>query len=373
MTKVSVIIPVYNVEQHLRECLDSVINQTLKEIEIICINDGSTDSSLEILKEYADKDKRIIIIDQSNTGVGKARNNGLNIANGLFVSFIDPDDYYPSSDILETLFDNAITQNVLICGGSFCVDRNGVIESDFPPIHKDYVFEKEQLIHYKDYQFDYGYHRFIYNLRMLKDNDIYFPEYTRFQDPPFFVMAMIRAKVFYALPIFTYCYRAGHKEVNWNKIRTNDMIKGLLDNLKISREYGLAKLHAITIRRFNIDYINPIISNIDINNLEIISLLIEANNQIDTKLLKEMDPTILDNYALDLTDLDNCVLNPIKRLLLPENNKTKENSSELNRVKTDLNNVYNSYSFKIGRALTYVPRKIRNFFRMYGYKSEILK
>ena len=103
MPKVSVIIPVYNVEDYLRECLDSVINQTLKDIEIICIDDGSTDNSLEILKEYAQRDNRIFIIDRENRGVGKSRNEGIEKANGEFVCFIDPDDLYPTNDILEKL------------------------------------------------------------------------------------------------------------------------------------------------------------------------------------------------------------------------------------------------------------------------------
>ena len=74
---VSVIIPVYNVENYLRQCLDTVINQTLQEIEIICINDGSTDNSLKILEEYAKKDNRIIILSQENKGSGPTLNNGI--------------------------------------------------------------------------------------------------------------------------------------------------------------------------------------------------------------------------------------------------------------------------------------------------------
>ena len=70
MPKVSIIIPTYNVENYLRECMDSVTRQTLKDIEIICINDGSTDGSLEILKEYADKDPRIVLVDKENEGYG---------------------------------------------------------------------------------------------------------------------------------------------------------------------------------------------------------------------------------------------------------------------------------------------------------------
>ena len=78
--KISVIIPVYNTEKYLKQCLDSVINQTLKEIEIICVDDGSTDKSLKILEEYKEKDKRIIIIKQQNQYAGVARNNGLKTA-----------------------------------------------------------------------------------------------------------------------------------------------------------------------------------------------------------------------------------------------------------------------------------------------------
>ena len=92
--KVSVIIPVYNVEQYLRECLNSVIKQTLKEIEIICVDDGSTDNSLDILKEYAEKDHRITIITQKNLHAGVARNAGLSIAKGEYLSFLDSDDFF---------------------------------------------------------------------------------------------------------------------------------------------------------------------------------------------------------------------------------------------------------------------------------------
>ena len=82
MIKVSIIIPVYNVEQYLEECLNSLISQTLKDIEIICVNDGSTDSSGKILEDFAKKDSRIKIINQKNSGVAIARNSGIDAANG---------------------------------------------------------------------------------------------------------------------------------------------------------------------------------------------------------------------------------------------------------------------------------------------------
>ncbi len=92
--KLSVIVPVYNVEKYLKDCLDSLLDQGLEDsdYEIICINDGSTDSSTQILREYAKKHKNIIVIDKENAGVSAARNDGLNIAKGKYIAFCDSDD-----------------------------------------------------------------------------------------------------------------------------------------------------------------------------------------------------------------------------------------------------------------------------------------
>ena len=91
---VSVVIPVYNIEQHLRQCLDSVAAQTLKDIEVICVDDGSTDGSANILKEYAEKDARFQIIRQKNAGPGAARNRGMEQATGKYLIFLQS--YYKS-------------------------------------------------------------------------------------------------------------------------------------------------------------------------------------------------------------------------------------------------------------------------------------
>ena len=115
--KVSVIIPVYNVEQYLRQCLDSVLGQTLKEIEIICVDDGSTDKSLDILKEYQKKDGRIIILQQKNQYAGVARNNGIKIAKGKYLSFLDSDDFFVNN-MLENMYNRAEKDNsdIVVCG-----------------------------------------------------------------------------------------------------------------------------------------------------------------------------------------------------------------------------------------------------------------
>lgn len=114
--KISIIIPIYNAEKYLERCLDSIINQTLKEIEIICINDGSTDNSLLILEKYAQKDKRIIIENQNNEGVSSARNKGLKLAKGEYVGYVDADDEI-TKDFYELLYTNAKKHNAEIsCG-----------------------------------------------------------------------------------------------------------------------------------------------------------------------------------------------------------------------------------------------------------------
>ncbi|MBM6854701.1 glycosyltransferase family 2 protein [Mediterraneibacter glycyrrhizinilyticus] len=106
MPLVSVIIPVYNVEKYLRQCLDSVTAQTLSDIEIICVNDSSTDGSLSILEEYAEKDDRIRVVTQQNGGAGAARNRGLSMASGKYLSFLDSDDFF-EPDMLELAYRKA--------------------------------------------------------------------------------------------------------------------------------------------------------------------------------------------------------------------------------------------------------------------------
>ena len=116
MPLISVIIPVYNVENYLRQCLDSIINQTLKDIEIICVDDGSTDKSLDILKEYKQKDNRITILTQQNLHAGVARNTGYKAATGKYLSFLDSDDFF-DLNMLEDMYNKAEEDgsDVVVC------------------------------------------------------------------------------------------------------------------------------------------------------------------------------------------------------------------------------------------------------------------
>ena len=88
-SKISVIIPVYNTERYLPRCLDSVLSNTYDNLEVICINDGSTDNSINILDNYKVSDERVVVINQKNSGVSAARNAGINVATGEYIAFID--------------------------------------------------------------------------------------------------------------------------------------------------------------------------------------------------------------------------------------------------------------------------------------------
>ena len=111
--KVSVIIPVFNAEAYLRECLESVVNQTLRDIEVICVDDGSTDGSLAILREYEERDKRVSVLTQTNQFAGVARNHGLRHSKGEYLSFLDSDDFF-ESNMLERAYYQAKKQNAEI-------------------------------------------------------------------------------------------------------------------------------------------------------------------------------------------------------------------------------------------------------------------
>lgn len=108
--KFSIIVPVYNVEKYIAECFNSILNQTLQDFEVICINDGSSDNSLEILNSFAKNDKRFIVISQENQGQGVARNNALKIANGEYIVFVDPDDWI-EKNMLEEIYKTFKTTN----------------------------------------------------------------------------------------------------------------------------------------------------------------------------------------------------------------------------------------------------------------------
>ena len=104
---ISIIVPIYNASQYLRECIESILSQSFRDFELILINDGSTDESLSICKSYERQDDRITVISGANGGVSKARNRGLDAAKGEWITFADADDYF-LDDALSTLYERAM-------------------------------------------------------------------------------------------------------------------------------------------------------------------------------------------------------------------------------------------------------------------------
>lgn len=256
MIKISVIIPLYNAARFIEPCLESVCAQSLANIEILCINDGSSDNTAEIIRTWRAREPRIRLLEQKNSGSGAARNLGLRQARGEFVAFMDGDDWYPSANVLESLYSAATENHLGIAGGSFVRHfSDGRVVDTFDGIYSAYTFNRAEKVSFRDYQFDYGYHRFIYSREMLLENQIDFPSYKRFQDPPFFVRAMIASGSFYSLPMQVYAYRKGHQTISWDVEKIEGVLLGLTDDLLISRREDLGRLHRLSYTRFATEFL----------------------------------------------------------------------------------------------------------------------
>ncbi|EAK0826039.1 glycosyltransferase family 2 protein [Campylobacter fetus] len=146
MPKISVIIPCFNAEGFLKECLESLLNQSFKDIEVIAINDGSSDDTLDILNKFASIDSRITIIDQQNSGASAARNAGIKASNGKFIMFLDSDDFLSSNEILHKLYNIALNLDADLVFGDFNYYKNGEIRYQKNYICDEGIVDKEQFL-----------------------------------------------------------------------------------------------------------------------------------------------------------------------------------------------------------------------------------
>lgn len=260
---VSVIIPVYNVNKYLPECLESVINQHI-DLEIICIDDGSTDGSAETLLSYASKDSRIKVISQLNGGAGAARNRGIEAARGKYLAFIDPDDFYPNASALPDLVRCAEDNSALVCGGTLeIVDEGGVPNAEIKAGRSLYLFKEEGVQDFSTYENDYGWIRFIYNRLLFQDMSMRFPETYRYEDPVFFLRVADKARTFFMLPEAVYEYRVDHKNTEWDAPKVRDLLEGIMINIEFADSHGWDDLYSELIRRLDHDYYEAIHSCMD--------------------------------------------------------------------------------------------------------------
>lgn len=191
MTKLSIIVPVYNVEKYLPKCLESLIKQTLKDIEIICVNDGSMDNSLAILKEFASKDSRIKIIDNQHQGVAKTRNTGIEQSTGEYIGFVDSDDYI-DIDFFEKLYNSATKSNSDIAIASILKHKNffNIYNAKYTKEEIAITIQdKIKLCEDKKHFFFYAWNK-IYHSGFIKENNIKFSEGQIYEDVMFAIKAL---------------------------------------------------------------------------------------------------------------------------------------------------------------------------------------
>ena len=199
---ISIIIPVYNVEKYLRECLDSLLNQTFQDFEIICVDDGSTDKSLEILQEYKRKDDRFVILQQRHSGAGSARNNGIRLAEGKYIQFLDADDYFEPT-LLDEMYNHAekFDADLTVCSSRKVDDEGNITESGNPnsPINID-LTPMEKLFCWQDFKedifclFNVPAWNKLYLKELIVSNNLAFQNLTSCNDVAFGHISKICAK-----------------------------------------------------------------------------------------------------------------------------------------------------------------------------------
>lgn len=247
--KISVIIPVYNTAKYLEKCLGSLIKQSLKDIEIICIDDGSTDNSLEILKEFAKKDARIKFLTQENQGQSVARNKGIKAAQGEYIGFIDSDDWADET-MFEKLYNNATTydSDVAMCSINVFNEETGETTDKDPYMTLDLFnesFENRAFNYTEVLNFLFRIcvvpWNKIYKREFLINDSILFPEGLFFEDNVFCTEVLIKAKNISLIkkPLIFYRRASETSTTTGDDIKKLDFFKIMDLEEKLLKEVGL--------------------------------------------------------------------------------------------------------------------------------------
>ena len=243
MKLISVVVPVYNIEKYVGKCIESILCQTYTNIEVIIVNDGSTDNSLSVCHMYQKKDKRIKIINKDNGGLSEARNYGLHTAKGEYICFIDGDDYIHSK-MLENML-NACDEydvDISICAREYCFDDN---EIDVFQNKKDYnsivMSGKEAFRHFLLEDIDgfvVAWNK-LYKKKLFTNNSIEYPVGKIHEDCfTTYKLFLASSKVAY-VDYVGYCYRQRNNSImhSKNSIREVSIVEAYEEILKFTREY----------------------------------------------------------------------------------------------------------------------------------------
>jgi len=254
--KVSVIIPVHNCEQFLRQCIDSVLSQTLSEIEVILINDASTDSSQVIIDEYLANDDRIQVVQlENNKGVSVARNTGIDKSTGQYLIFVDADDYWIDQRMLENLYAKSILEQADLTSFGFCrVDEAGK--------QKDISVEAAAVVNprqQKNWSIKYNAWAKFISRKYLSEHEIAFkPSLIMGEDALFSITLYCNANKLVVMDDVYYCYRTNPYGVNhapWTSTKIFDSLRWFEMAIPIVRgsllfEFRPDILQSITMERF---------------------------------------------------------------------------------------------------------------------------
>ena len=271
MPKVSVIVPIYNVEKYLERCMDSLLNQTLKDIEIIMVDDGSPDNCPKMCDEYAKKDSRVKVIHKQNDGLGYARNSGLKIATGEYIAFVDSDDYV-DINMYKKLYEVASENyaDAVFCGFKKEFRPNRFIESKECDNYTEYVNEQIGGLtldfvsappHCKsEYIHDMSVWHSVYKHSIIEGNNIRFVSEREYasEDIPFQIDFFKRCKKVVFIPniFYVYCYNGGSLTKSF-KPEKFEKIQNLLHLLQMKTE--LIDPETFRAKRLFIGYVRAMI------------------------------------------------------------------------------------------------------------------
>lgn len=244
--KISVIVPVYNTEKYLNACLDSIIDQTFKDIEIICVDDGSTDNSMAILKEYSKKDERIIILKQKNGGSSTARNAGLKKANGEYIHFIDSDDFC-DPDMYETLYKSAaeLKPDMLI----FTFKRYDHQTNEFIMTFSNRMnIPQEKIFSYKTFPNNIFFSTTpsactkLFKNEFIKQNNLSFnPNIMTAEDAAFTYPALLTAKsiIYFDVPFYSYRVNRPFSKTSMNAHQAGSLLRAWKSIINFAKQKDL--------------------------------------------------------------------------------------------------------------------------------------
>ena len=241
MPKVSIIVPFFNTEKYIERCLNSLINQTLSDVEIVLINDGSTDNSIQIAKSFEKKDSRIKIIEQENKKQGAARNAGMKVATGEYIGFVDSDDWV-DLDYYEKLYSAAKKYDADIALATNVRIGNGKTKYRLNINKEDFIITLQEKFDIQNQPQNPCPTNKIYRKTILEKNNILWPEGVYCEDKLFTIQAVYYANGIVTVPsVFYYYFRNPHSTVKSKKrfVSVDKEIakKAVLDFLKSKNAY----------------------------------------------------------------------------------------------------------------------------------------